>query len=251
VSDVRPARVTVLLLAGCLAALLVTARLAGGPGPASTRTTRVTITPVDVQAPMRVVPPARSARRQPDPDPAWVTATARQTGIPEVAMAAYGRATLRAGEESPSCRLGWTTLAGIGYVESQHGTLDGRTLDADGHPSLPVVGPALDGRRFAAVRSTAASVAWHGDPRWDHAVGPLQFIPSTWARWATDGDGDGVRDPNDLDDAALATARYLCASGADLTTARGWTAAVRSYNHSDDYVRQVLGAADDYESRTS
>jgi membrane-bound lytic murein transglycosylase B len=242
---------TVLLLAGCMAALLVTARLAGGPGPAPNRAARATITPVDVQAPMRVVPPTRSSHRQPDPDPAWVAATARQAGIPEVAVAAYGRATLRTGEESPACRLGWTTLAGIGYVESQHGTLDGRTLQLDGHPSAPVLGPALDGRQFAAVRSTRQTVVWHGDPRWDHAVGPLQFIPTTWARWAADGDRDGVRDPNDLDDAALATARYLCASGADLTTARGWTDAVRSYNHSDLYVRQVLGAADEYEGRTS
>ena len=180
-----------------------------------------------------------------------MSTTARKAEIPEVAMAAYARATPRTGEESPACRLGWTTLAGIGYVESQHGTLAGRTLDVDGHPSAPVLGPALDGRQYAAVRSTEQSMAWHGDPRWDHAVGPLQFIPSTWARWAADGDGDDVRDPNDLDDAALATARYLCASRADLTTASGWTDAVLSYNHSDVYVHQVLGAADEYESRTS
>ena len=41
----------------------------------------------------------------------------------------------------------------------------------------------------------------------------MQFIPSTWRTWQTDGDGDGVADPNDIDDAALAAAGYLCQSG--------------------------------------
>ncbi len=56
---------------------------------------------------------------------------------------------------------------------------------------------------------------------WQRATGPLQFIPSTWERWGSDGDGDGVADPQDIDDAAYAAARYLCASGADLAHGPG------------------------------
>src|SRR3546814_10762281 len=85
---------------------------------------------------------------------------------------------------------------------------------SDGRSSRPILGPALDGRPgFAAIRSTPESATWHGDSTWDHAVGPLQFIPSTWSRWAADGDGDGASDPNDIDDAAYAAGRYLCADG--------------------------------------
>ena len=86
---------------------------------------------------------------------------------------------------------------------------------------------------------------------WQRATGPLQFIPSTWDRWASDGDGDGVDDPQDIDDAAYAAARYLCASGADLATGAGWSEAVFSYNHSSAYVRSVYDAAQAYADRTS
>jgi membrane-bound lytic murein transglycosylase B len=79
----------------------------------------------------------------------------------------------------------------------------------------------------------------------------MQFIPSTWRTWASDGDGDGVDDPQDLDDAAYAAARYLCASGGDLSTATGWSAAILSYNHSDAYVHAVYDAAKAYADRTS
>ena len=66
-----------------------------------------------------------------------------------------------------------------------------------------------------------------------------------------DGDGDGVENPQDVDDAAMAAARYLCASGDDLATATGWSAAVFSYNHSNDYVTAVYDAAKAYADRTS
>ena len=86
----------------------------------------------------------------------------------------------------------------------------------------------------------------HGDPRWDHAVGPMQFLPSSWLRWGADGDGDGLVDPHDLDDAALAAGRYLCVGERDLGLGEDWHAAVHSYNHSDEYVADVLARADRY-----
>jgi len=183
-------------------------------------------------------------------NPAWSTRTGAAAGIPAPAMAAYGSVELRLRVEQPGCHLAWNTLAGIGWVESQHGTIDGRTLLADGRSSTPVIGPALNGQGFAAVRSTPASAARHGDATWEHAVGPLQFIGSTWERWAADGDGDGTADPLDLDDAALAAGRYLCADGHDLATVSGWNAAIHSYNHDDSYVLSVLNAANAYAQRT-
>lgn len=184
-------------------------------------------------------------------DPAWVSQTAQSAGIPAPAMQAYADAALRLAKEEPDCGIGWTTLAGIGYVESQHGTIDGRALRDDGRSDPLILGPALNGvGKVAAIASTAQSARWHGDTMWDHAVGPLQFIPSSWVVWASDGDGDGETDPNDIDDAAYAAGRYLCADGRGMDGA-GWSAAVHSYNHSDVYVRQVYDAAAAYASRTS
>jgi membrane-bound lytic murein transglycosylase B len=179
-------------------------------------------------------------------DDASVASVAAATGIPVRALQAYADAALEIGDEDPSCRLGWNTIAAIGWIESGHGTHGGAVLGADGRPSVPIVGPALDGAGFAAIRSTDRTQAWHGDATWDHAVGPMQFIPSTWARWGADGDGDGTADPQDLDDAALAAAQYLCAGSRDLSTWDGWHAAVLSYNHDESYVQKVLARATSY-----
>ena len=110
-------------------------------------------------------------------------------------------------------------------------------------------GPLADNALMVAGRRPAPSTAVGGDPVWDHAVGPMQFLPSTWATWGTDGDADGSADPQDLDDAAASAAAYLCASGASLTGPE-WSAAVLSYNHDAGYVRLVHAAADTYADRT-
>jgi membrane-bound lytic murein transglycosylase B len=180
-------------------------------------------------------------------DETWAVDNAARAGIPVPAMRAYANAQLN---EPQGCRVGWTTLAGIGWIESQHGTVGGRTIGEDGRSSTPILGPALDGDPFAAIRATAETSAWHGDPEWDHAVGPMQFIPSTWEQWGRDGDGDGMADPNDLDDAAATAVAYLCADGHDLTSGAGWADAVFGYNHDDSYVADVHAAASEYAERT-
>ena len=185
------------------------------------------------------IPPIRHAAAP------WVDAVSAATGIGTVALRAYADATLRVAETDPACDLGWTTIAAIGAVESGHGTHGGARLNEDGRPSVPILGPALDGTGgTASVPAGVDEVGWTGDHVWAHAVGPMQFLPSTWRTWASDGDGDGASDPNDIDDAALATARYLCASGS--VSGAGWRAAVFSYNHDEAYVGLVLETANRY-----
>jgi len=168
--------------------------------------------------------------------PQWIARTAQSSGISETAIAAYGDATLLLTHTQPSCHLGWSTLAGVGTIESANGTIGGRQLLASGLSTTPITGPALNGAGgYAAIGN--------GNGGWSSALGPMQFIQSTWDRWGADGNGDGYMDINNIFDAALAAGRYLCADGRDLATAQGWTAAIYSYNHSADYVQQVYAAA--------
>ncbi|MDO9352397.1 MAG: hypothetical protein Q7T55_01790 [Solirubrobacteraceae bacterium] len=177
--------------------------------------------------------------------PAWVSATAATTGIPERALAAYAGAALQLAAELPGCGIGWNTLAAVGQVETHHGTIFGGSIGSDGRVLPRIVGLPLDGGRFDAVPDSDGG-ALDGDTVWDRAVGPLQFIPSTWAFAGADGDLDGRADPDDIDDAALAAARYLCAADRDLTRDDGWLAAIRSYNSSVDYGNRVSAAAEAY-----
>lgn len=195
--------------------------------------------PVDTSAADAV--PATPASRV---DPTWLASTSAATGIPARALAAYASAELTLRAEQPSCGLGWNTIAALGDIESGHGTHDGAVLGVDGYPVPAIIGPALNGQGYGAIRDTDSG-AFDGDSVWDHAVGPLQFIPDTWFRWSADGNGDGVADPNQIDDAALAAARYLCASGS-LTAPDGWRRAVFSYNHLDTYVDRVAAVANAY-----
>jgi hypothetical protein len=195
---------------------------------------RTLVTPVPARRP--TAPASRETRAE-VVSPTWVRKYAGRTGIPPRALQAYADAVLHA-----PCHIGWTTLAGVGWVESEHGITGGQGLVADGRPLVPILGPVLDGRGdVGAMRNR--------DGDWQRAEGPMQFLPSTWERWSSDGDDDGVADPQDIDDAAYAAARYLCASGEDLATGAGWSAAIRSYNHSDDYVRAVYAASAAYTDR--
>jgi membrane-bound lytic murein transglycosylase B len=168
-------------------------------------------------------------------------------GIPNVALNAYRVAAARLASADPGCGIQWPLLAGIGRVESDHGQFAGATLNADGTSTPKIIGPALDGKSYPYIGDTDHG-ALDGDPVYDHAVGPMQFIPSTWKAYASDGNGDGIDDPFNINDAALAAARYLCAAGGDLGTAAGQSRAVLAYNHSDEYVAEVLALAAEYAS---
>lgn len=178
-------------------------------------------------------------------DPAWVTRTAVATGIPERALTAYAGAAISANAAKPECGIGWNTLAAIGLVESEHAGLDKARLADDGTVAPPIIGVALDGDGVAKVADTDSGKL-DDDPTWDHAVGPMQFLPATWAEHAADGNGDGTPDIHNLDDAALTAALYLCSSGGDLTQPDNWIAAVSAYNTGAAYNTRVAEAATAY-----
>jgi membrane-bound lytic murein transglycosylase B len=161
-------------------------------------------------------------------------------GIPATALLAYEQAAAREAERNPACGITWPLLAGIGRVESDHGRFAGATLHSDGLSTPEVIGIALDGHGTALIRDTDGG-RLDGDTVYDRAVGPMQFIPSTWAGWGVDANHDGVKDPFNIFDAAAASADYLCAAGRDLTTSRGQVQAILSYNYSYDYVSMVMG----------
>jgi Transglycosylase SLT domain len=103
--------------------------------------------------------------------------------------------------------LSWTILAAIGQIESGHGRNDG---------------PSKAG-----------------------ALGPMQFLPSTWRVWGIPGFGDTTADVMNPYDAVPSAARYLCASGA-VAGGQSLARAIFAYNHADWYVREVLALAQAY-----
>ncbi|MCI4043158.1 lytic murein transglycosylase [Streptomyces sp. TRM75563] len=159
-----------------------------------------------------------------------------EAGIPASILAAYKQAERTVATTDPNCRLPWQLLAAIGKVES--GQARGGRVNADGTTTSPILGPALNGQGFALIKDTDGG-AYDGDAVHDRAVGPMQFIPSTWASWGQDANGDGRKDPNNIYDAALAAGRYLCANDRDLAIAADLDRAVLSYNRSTEYLRTV------------
>lgn len=175
----------------------------------------------------------------------WVEQVAEATTIPSRAMEGYASAQLVMAEELPSCQLSWPTLAGIGMVESRHGTYAGGELGPDGTTTVDIIGIPLDGtNNTQAIPDTDGGV-YDDDTEWDRAIGPMQFIPGTWARWGVSLEG-GDPDPHNIDDAALSAARYLCAEGRDLADAADWESAILEYNRSSAYVSDVLAYAHAY-----
>ena len=175
----------------------------------------------------------------------WAAARAPALDMPVTALEAYAYAARVAEVENPKCHLAWTTLAGIGMVESHHGTYrgcDGRTRTAMSTP--PIRGVRLDGTDGNLHIPDTDNGDLDGDPHMDRAMGPMQFIPETWRLYGVDANNDGIVSPDNIDDAALSAAGYLCWRGKDLSRPRGWMDALRAYNHSDQYARSVRDWAD-------
>jgi len=182
----------------------------------------------------------------PAPANAAVINSLASNGIPNMALNAYRVAAARMDHVDPGCGIDWALLAGIGRVESDHGRYGGAVFNANGTTTPRIIGPALDGKKWDYVPAPANGMQLDGDPVYAHALGPMQFIPQTWADYGADENGDGVADVFNINDAALGAARYLCAAGGDLRTSAGQKQAVLTYNHSDEYLAQVLALADAY-----
>ncbi|MEV4513534.1 lytic murein transglycosylase [Dactylosporangium sp. NPDC049525] len=205
--------------------------------------------PVPAPPATTFTPPAGTRERPSDVLAAWAGPRAVKLQIPPVAMQAYGYAELITARTTPGCKLTWTTLAGIAKIESDHGRTNGSLLQEDGKAVPPIVGPPLDGQSGRkAIKDTDGGTI-DTDKTWDRAVGPMQFLPSTWKDIGVDADADGVTDINDIDDASLSAAALLCSGGRDLSTVEGWNAAIRAYNVPDEYRTAVFNATNDYGRR--
>lgn len=201
----------------------------------------ITVNSGDVEDALVDAPPAAATLSSGE-----MRTASQATGIPRRALAAYVAAAQRVEQDDPACRIGWNTLAGIGSSESSHGAFGGATLGDDGVATPLIIGVPLDGTAGNRAIPDTDGGTLDGDTTWDRAVGPLQFIPTTWEQWGADGDGDGARNPHDLDDAALAAAQYLCDAGDDLSASEGWSRAVLTYNQSGAYARKVARTATQY-----
>ena len=244
------------LLPLALLSAAVTASLAGvgpattavaGPTAPATLPDGTTVPTEAIEAPASVSSAGSPARRV-DGSLGHEAQNASAAGIPSAALAAYQRAETVINAADKSCNISWQLIAAIGRVESDHGRYGGNTLNDDGLATPGIFGIALDGTNNTQAISDTDAGQYDADARWDRAVGPMQFIPSTWSVVGVDGDNDGKRNPQDIDDAALASAVYLCSGNDDLSTDAGQRASVFRYNHSEEYVDLVLSFMNAYMS---
>jgi membrane-bound lytic murein transglycosylase B len=176
------------------------------------------------------------------PPPPLIVSAPGALGIPSIALAAYRSAEQKMAAAAPGCGVSWNLLAGIGRIESGHA--GGGAVDVRGTAVVPIYGPALDGTLPGNEVILQSSVG--NRPTYARAMGPMQFLPGTWARYAVDGKGDGTPDPQNLFDSALAAARYLCSGGLNLRDPSQVMSAILRYNNSVAYAQNVLGWAAAY-----
>ncbi|WP_259275919.1 lytic transglycosylase domain-containing protein, partial [Micromonospora chalcea] len=176
----------------------------------------------------------------------WARRVSAVTAIPVVALQAYAYAELVLAQTNRACQLSWTTLAAIGHVESGHGSANGATLGPDGRALPEIKGQPLDGQGGRSRILDTDQGQLDGDRVYDRALGPMQFIPTTWQEIGADADNDGVKNPHDIDDAALAAGQYLCKGGRNMTIPGDWWGAILSYNDVRRYAQAVFDKADEY-----
>lgn len=193
------------------------------------------------------LPPLSSPHPAPSASTGTDVSGVTEAGIPATVLDAYKKAEAALREKKPGCNLPWQLLAAIGKVES--GQARGGRVDADGTTLSPILGPQLDGNGFALIKDTDDG-AYDGNSSYDQAVGPMQFIPSTWEWAGRDGNGDGREDPNNIYDAALAAGHYLCRFDWDLSDQRDLDKAILSYNNSTDYLNTVMSWLEYYRRGT-
>jgi hypothetical protein len=172
---------------------------------------------------------------------ARLTSWVQRADFQYITLDAYWRAALTLALEQPLCGIRWEIIAGISRTEGRHGTWGGARVGPDGRVSKDIIGIALDGTNNTAVVGDSDGGIWDGDGVFDRAVGPMQFLPSSWVIFGADGNGDGEADPQNIYDAALAAGKLLCWSSTGLGGEPGLDAALLQYNHSQEYVEVVSG----------
>ena len=184
-----------------------------------------------------VVTSSRSTEHS--PRAGWRAGADRLDDIPDAALTAYQRSAAVMDEASPGSRLHWTLLAAVGRVLTDHGQRGGHRVDDRGSVRPGIVGRPLRARGGKRVGDTEAGLL-DEDRRFDRPVGPMLLSPADWTVAGVDGDTNGKRNPQDLDDASLALAVLLCHPGEDLRTTKGKRAALRRINNTPGFVRAVL-----------
>ncbi|WP_234360906.1 C40 family peptidase [Streptomyces europaeiscabiei] len=168
--------------------------------------------------------------------------------IPARMLTAYKKAVQQVGEHASKCQgMRWPVLAGIAKVESNHAV--GRNIAGNGDIRPKIYGVLLNGSGAGGNTTVFPDTdggKWDGTSQGERAVGPFQFLPSTWEGVGKDAGGDKAADPHNADDAALGAAIYLCGKGRDLTKRSQLKAAILQYNHSNEYVANVVGWIDQY-----
>ena len=186
-------------------------------------------------------PPALAG---PVPSPSLVNPDG--SAIPVRALEGYRRAASLVDSADPVCHIDWALVAAIGKVESNHARFGGNQLDAAGVAQPGIIGIPLDGSNGTARITDSDGGLLDRDTVYDRAVGPMQFIPGTWRAAGVDADGDGVKNPQDIADAATSTAVYLCSGPGDLALPTDLHAAIMRYNASESYVALVTSIAATY-----
>ncbi|MFE0462279.1 NlpC/P60 family protein [Kitasatospora sp. NPDC058965] len=179
-------------------------------------------------------------------NPGTTTPVGAVSDIPARMMSAYVRAASAVGQLDPQCKgMTWQLLAGVGKVESGHAA--GHSIDAGtGLITPPIIGPILDGSGAGGNTTPVMDTdhgRWDGNATYDAAVGPMQFLPSTFAAYAArvrPQDSGASANPNNADDATLAAALYLCDDGKDLTDPNILRTSILRYNNSSAYVDEVV-----------
>lgn len=166
------------------------------------------------------------------------------SAVPAVAKAAYGRAAEIVNDAMHECHLNAEVLAGVGWVETANGTSGGSWLTETGDMAEPLFGPPSSGTDTDGGEVDESTVI-------DRGVGPLQFLPMLWLVHGVDSNGDGHRDPQNIDDAALSLGTFLCLGDVDLAEESTLRYALGRFNGVDSYADRVIAAGDFYRAHPS
>ncbi|WUW19308.1 lytic transglycosylase domain-containing protein [Streptomyces sp. NBC_01463] len=182
---------------------------------------------------------------------AGAQAPASVKGIPPVMLSAYTNAASRITGLRPKCQgMRWSVLAGFGKVESNHAA--SHRISGAGAITPRIIGARLDGSGAGGNTDAFTDTdggQWDGDTAYDRAVGPMQFLPSTWiGSTGQDGNNDGVKDPHNAFDATLGAAVYLCGTASkNLNDDAQLRKAALRYNHAGWYADKVLRYVHEYD----